>query len=130
MKKAEVVLKSAPCEIKSALASSFAPIRYILELKLQVQPVFSSNFLLRASKQFTVYQPASPCCLSNSVYPISWSQPNSDLLLVIQLLHPAGLLSPGPAVGGTTVCCVEKRARPPCSITLISIHNRTEVVEV
>lgn len=42
-------------------------------------------------------------CLSTPVHPISWSQPNGDLQLVIQLphlagLHPLGLLLRGPVV--------------------------------
>lgn len=63
--------------------------------------VFSSGFLQRTSIQFAVCQPASQRCISIPVYPMSWSQPNSDLLLVIQLLHPAGLHSLGLLLGGT-----------------------------
>lgn len=86
--------------------------------------------------------PASQRCLSIPVYPMSWSQPNSDLLLVIQLLHPAGLHPLGLLVGGTREdgCAVlcgaacslwgEEGGRPPCSITLISLHNRTELVQI
>ena len=68
------------------------------------QPEFCFSRRLRlshtTSKRFSLFS-ASRRYLSIPVDPMSWSQPNSDLLLVIQLLHPGGLHSPGLQVGGT-----------------------------
>lgn len=67
--------------------------------------------------------PASQHCRSIRVYPTSWSQPKSDLPLVIQLLYPAGLHSLGLLVGGTD----EDGSAAWSKITVILHCNSTEL---
>lgn len=98
----------------SPVANMCSPIILILELRL-------SSARIHISPLFV--QPASQHCRSILVYPTSWSQPKSDLPLVIQLLYPAGLHSLGLLVGGTE----EDGSAAWSKITVILHRNSTEL---